>query len=106
MENMLRRLLGEDIELTTLPATSLWSVKADFGQIEQVILNLAVSLLKSTIRPESGRANTMNVSNQGEPEGTPAVLAVDNDAGSLVALQALLDRSTVGSCRPGPVSKQ
>ncbi len=43
MERMLRRLLGADIELTTLPARELGSVRADAGQIEQVLLNLAVN---------------------------------------------------------------
>lgn len=43
MDRMLRRLLGADIELTMLPASTLWTVKADAGQIEQVIMNLAVN---------------------------------------------------------------
>jgi two-component system, cell cycle sensor histidine kinase and response regulator CckA len=42
-EKMLRRLLGADIALTTLPANGLWNVKADSGQIEQVLMNLAVN---------------------------------------------------------------
>jgi PAS domain S-box-containing protein len=43
MEKMLRRLIGEDIELRTVLASELGSVKADPGQIEQVIMNLAVN---------------------------------------------------------------
>jgi signal transduction histidine kinase len=43
MSKLLRRLLGEDIDLTTLPDPQLWSVKADPGQIEQVVINLAVN---------------------------------------------------------------
>ncbi|HEX7667989.1 MAG TPA: ATP-binding protein, partial [Polyangiaceae bacterium] len=43
MEKMLRRLLGADIELTMLQAIGLWNVKADPGQIEQIIMNLAVN---------------------------------------------------------------
>ena len=43
LEKMLRRLIGEDIELVTVPQPDLWTVKADGGQIEQVILNLAVN---------------------------------------------------------------
>ena len=43
LDNMLRRLIGEDIELVTLPAANLESVKADPGQIEQVLMNLAVN---------------------------------------------------------------
>ena len=40
---MLRRLIGEDIELVTVLAADLGRVRADPGQIEQVILNLAVN---------------------------------------------------------------
>jgi PAS domain S-box-containing protein len=40
---MLPRLIGEDIELATLPAEGLGKVKADPGQIEQVVMNLVVN---------------------------------------------------------------
>jgi two-component system cell cycle sensor histidine kinase/response regulator CckA len=43
MNRMLRRIIGEDIELVTSAARDLWRVKADPGQIEQVIANLAVN---------------------------------------------------------------
>lgn len=43
IQTMLRRLIGEDIELTTIADPHLGRVKADPGQIEQVILNLAVN---------------------------------------------------------------
>jgi len=43
MDKLLRRLIGEDIELVTLPAPDLGQVKADPGQIEQVIANLVVN---------------------------------------------------------------
>lgn len=43
VEKMLRRLIGEHIELTTALSPSLGRVKADQGQIEQVIINLAVN---------------------------------------------------------------
>jgi len=42
-QKMLRRVIGEDIELDTMLSTNLGRVKADHGQIEQVILNLAVN---------------------------------------------------------------
>jgi PAS domain S-box-containing protein len=40
---MLTRMIGEDIDLVMVPGTNLWSVRADSGQIEQVIMNLAVN---------------------------------------------------------------
>jgi PAS domain S-box-containing protein len=43
MDKMLRRVIGEDIELKTILAPDLWPVKVDPAQIEQVIVNLAVN---------------------------------------------------------------
>ena len=43
MAKMLRRLIGADVELITVPGEHLGCVQADPGQIEQIILNLAVN---------------------------------------------------------------
>ena len=43
MQNMLRRLIGEDIELVTILAPNLGQVRGDLGQIEQIIMNLVVN---------------------------------------------------------------
>jgi len=43
IDKMLRRLIGEDIELFTVFEKDLGLIKADPGQIEQVIMNLAVN---------------------------------------------------------------
>ncbi|HKO49672.1 MAG TPA: response regulator, partial [Polyangiaceae bacterium] len=43
MENLLRRLLGEDVELTLLTARPVHNVHADLGQIGQIVMNLAVN---------------------------------------------------------------
>ena len=43
LEQLLRRTLGEHITLTAAPADGLWPVKADAGQLEQVLVNLAVN---------------------------------------------------------------
>ena len=40
---MLTRMIGEDIDLVMIPGQHLWPVRADAGQIEQVIMNLAVN---------------------------------------------------------------
>jgi two-component system, cell cycle sensor histidine kinase and response regulator CckA len=43
MEKLLRRLIGEDVELSTQLASDPGRVKADQGQLEQVVMNLAVN---------------------------------------------------------------
>jgi two-component system, cell cycle sensor histidine kinase and response regulator CckA len=43
LERMLRRLIGEDVELATVLRSGVGRVDADPGQLEQVILNLAVN---------------------------------------------------------------
>ena len=43
LDRMLRRLIGEDIALETVLTTELPYVDADRGQIEQIVMNLAVN---------------------------------------------------------------
>ncbi|HVI96652.1 MAG TPA: PAS domain S-box protein [Anaeromyxobacter sp.] len=43
MLKMLHRLIGEDIDLRVRTASRLWPVRADPGQLEQVVMNLAVN---------------------------------------------------------------
>jgi len=43
MGKMLGRLIGEDIELNVVLDPGLWNVKADPGQIDQVIMNLSIN---------------------------------------------------------------
>src|ERR1019366_7625300 len=52
VEKMLARLLGEDVTLVTRLEPALGSVKADPGQLEQVIMNLAVNARDAM--PEGG----------------------------------------------------
>jgi PAS domain S-box-containing protein len=86
---MLHRLLGENIEVTVLPAASLGRVKADPGQMEQVMLNLAVN--SRDAMPTGGRLTieTCDVeldendsrSHEGAPPGRYVMLTV-SDTGS------------------------
>jgi PAS domain S-box-containing protein len=82
IESMLRRMLGEDIELATDLAADLGRVLADRGQLEQVLMNLAVNARDAM--PSGGRLTieTANV----ELDADYAAQHVAARPGSYVAL--------------------
>ncbi len=53
MTELLRRALGETIELSTSLATDLWTIRVDPSEIENAILNLAINARDAM--PEGGR---------------------------------------------------
>jgi two-component system, cell cycle sensor histidine kinase and response regulator CckA len=59
---LLRRLIGENVTLNVPQVRDLWPVKADVGQFEQVIINLAVNARDAM--PEGGTL-TLRTSNVG-----------------------------------------
>jgi len=89
VSEMLHRLIGENIEVRIVPARSLGRVKTDPGQMEQVILNLAVNSRDAMPDGGSLTIETRNVeldengsrSHDGAPAGKYVMLAV-SDTGS------------------------
>jgi two-component system, cell cycle sensor histidine kinase and response regulator CckA len=66
MEKMLRRLIGEDITFSTGLGPTLGSIKADQGQIEQVIINLVVNARDAMPHGGKVRIETSAVELSGE----------------------------------------
>ena len=93
-EQLLRPLIGEDIELRTVTSAGLWRVRADRTEVEQVLLNLAINARDAM--PSGGRL-TIETSNVASPSAsggaTPpgdyvAVSVSDTGVGMDAATQA------------------
>jgi PAS domain S-box-containing protein len=85
MTAMLRRLVGEDIEVVFSPAPEVGQVFVDPGQIEQVLLNLVVNARDAM--PHGGRVTIEATNTEIEPSRTTEQL--DVGAGSYVMLSVI-----------------
>ncbi len=86
MEKMLKRLIGEDIALTTQLHPALEPIHADPGQIEQVLLNLAVNARDAM--PRGGRL-VIGTDNVAGPTGPQVRLTIaDTGEGMTPEVQA------------------
>ncbi len=74
VETLLRRLIGEHIALTVEGAPDLWLVRADPGQIEQVIVNLSVNARDAM--PTGGKLliQTANLAFPGASHGPESIM--------------------------------
>jgi two-component system cell cycle sensor histidine kinase/response regulator CckA len=78
MDTMLRRLIGEDIELTTMLAHDVGAVRADPSRLEQVIVNLVVNARDAM---PNGGALTVMTSNVETPKHGRCVVLSIGDSG-------------------------
>jgi nitrogen-specific signal transduction histidine kinase/ActR/RegA family two-component response regulator len=111
MQTMLQRLIGETINLVTVPEPALGRIKADPGQIEQVIMNLAVNardampdggrLLIRTANVQAGEAPALP--GEATPPAGPHVLleVTDSGTGMDTATQAHLFEPFFTTKEPG-----
>ena len=74
VEQLLRRTLGEDVELLIGRAEDLWPVMADPGQVEQILVNLAVNARDAMPGGGTLRIDTANLTVDAESVagGSPA----------------------------------
>ena len=69
LESMLRRLLGEEVELTCRLGTDLWTVRSDTTQLQQVLINLAVNAREAMPHGGPVTIETMNAALTTEDAG-------------------------------------
>jgi two-component system, cell cycle sensor histidine kinase and response regulator CckA len=84
MDKLLRRLIDEHIELITLLSVDLGLIKADPGQLEQVIVNLAVNARDAM--PEGGKLTLATANVIIDPVSVPELTASPTGAYVLLTI--------------------
>lgn len=89
MRGMLQRLVGEDVQVVTLPAPSLGLVRVDPDQMSQILLNLAANARDAmpkggqlTIRTANVDDDRSGTASTSKPLQGPAVLLSVSDTGA------------------------
>jgi two-component system, cell cycle sensor histidine kinase and response regulator CckA len=98
METLLARLVGENVTVEIRPASDLWRVLADPGQLEQVLMNLAANARDAM--PDGGRFTIRTANVEMSPD----------DVAGLPGLQpgayVMLDVSDTGQGIPSAIQNQ
>jgi PAS domain S-box-containing protein len=74
VETMLRRVIGEHITLVTKTDPALWRVRADPGQVEQVLLNLCVNARDAMPTGGTLTVETANIAFGGATHGPETIM--------------------------------
>jgi PAS domain S-box-containing protein len=85
MEKLLRRSIGDDIELVTLLSPNLGMILADFGQMEQIVMNLAINARDAM--PSGGRLTIQTYGFKVSPEFARSRVGVQNGEHAVLTIR-------------------